>query len=316
MRSNDVFSAQTTRATVDTNDSATTIDTINAFNVIATAGRNCLSHTIVEIQIMNSTNPGSIEQLSYLSVAIDAAHVGGRILQDWIGRFSVREKSRANLVTEADEASQSAIVQTLKNHFPQHGFLGEEDLNDRNAATEALWIIDPLDGTSNYVHGFPYYAVSIALWLRDHIEVGVIYDPTRDETFAAGVGNGATLNDRQIRTSGESELKSAMAMASLPVATDPENPAVKRFLKALTKLQTVQRSGSAALNLAYVASGRIDCFWSSSLHPWDVAAGALLVAESGGSITKLDGSTIDIFVPDLLSASTALLNRELVTALR
>ena len=129
-----------------------------------------------------------------------------------------------------------------------------------------------------------------------------------------GKGKG-TLNGQPIRSSGECELKFAMGMASLPVATDPENPAVKRFLKALTKLQTVQRSGSAALNLAYVASGRIDCFWSSSLHPWDVAAGALLVAETGGTITKLDGSTFDVFVPDLLSASTALLGQKLVTAL-
>ncbi len=264
---------------------------------------------------MNSTDPGGIAQHAYLPAAIDAAHVGGRILQDWIGRFSVREKSRANLVTEADEASQSAIVQFLKNRFPQHGFLGEEGLNDRSAASEALWIIDPLDGTSNYVHGFPFYAVSIALWVGDRLEAGVIFDPTRNETFAAAYGNGATLNGQPIRTSGESELKSAMAMASLPVATNPENPAVKRFLSALTKLQTVQRSGSAALNLAYVAAGRVDCFWSSSLHPWDVAAGALLVTEAGGTITKLDGSTFDIFVPDLLSAATASLGRELVTAL-
>jgi len=265
---------------------------------------------------MNSTDQGSSARHTYLAAAIDAAHVGGRVLQDWIGRFSVREKSRANLVTEADEASQSAIVQTLKNRFPHHGFLGEENLNDRDAATESFWIIDPLDGTSNYVHGFPYYAVSIGLWVRDHIEVGVIFDPTRNETFAAAFGHGATLNGQPIRTSGEINLKSAMAMASLPVATDRENPAVSRFLNALTQLQTVQRSGSAALNLAYVASGRIDCFWSSSLHPWDVAAGALLVAESGGTITKLDGSTFDIFVPDLLSAATTLLGRELVTVLR
>lgn len=273
-------------------------------------------HTIVENLTMHSTDPESSAQHTYLSAAIDAAHVGGRILQDWIGRFSVREKSRANLVTEADEASQSAIVQILKNQFPEHGFLGEENLNDRSPGIESFWIIDPLDGTSNYVHGFPYYAVSIGLWVRDHIEVAVIYDPTRNETFAAAYGSGATLNGQPIRTSGECELKSAMGMASLPVATDLENPAVKRFLKSLTRLQTVQRSGSAALNLAYVASGRIDCFWSSSLHPWDVAAGALLVMETGGTITKLDGSTFDIFVPDLLSAATASLGRELVTALR
>lgn len=272
--------------------------------------------SIVEIQTMNSSDQSSSAQAAFLSTAIGAAHVGGRILQDWIGRFSVREKSRADLVTEADEASQTAIVQFLKNRYPLHGFLGEENLNDRDSTTDAFWIIDPLDGTSNYVHGFPYYAVSIALWLHDHIEVGVIFDPTRNETFAASFGNGATLNGQPIGTSGATELQSALGMASLPVATNPENPAVKRFLNALTKLQSVQRTGSAALNLAYVASGRIDCFWSSSLHPWDVAAGALLVAETGGIITKLDGSTFDIFVPDLLSAATATLGRELVTALR
>ncbi len=265
---------------------------------------------------MNTDAQRSAPHDHWLSAAIDAAQVGGRILQDWIGRFSVREKSRANLVTEADEASQSAIVQCLKNRFPEHGFLGEEGLNDRHAGTEAFWIIDPLDGTSNYVHGFPYYAVSIALCVRDRVEIGVIFDPTRNEIFAASHGHGATLNGQPISTSGEEQLQLAMAMASLPVATDPENPAVKRFLRALTKLQTVQRTGSAALNLAYVATGRIDCFWSSSLHPWDVAAGVLLVTESGGSVTKLDGSAFDIFVPDLLSASTAILGRELVTALR
>ena len=256
------------------------------------------------------------QQQQWLTAAIDAAHLGGRVLQDWIGRFSVREKSRANLVTEADEASQAAIVQSLKNRFPEHGFLGEESLNDRSTGTEAFWVIDPLDGTSNYVHGFPYYCVSIALSVRGRVEVGVIYDPTRDDTFAAVFGRGATLNGVIISTSGETNPGSAMAMASLPVATDPENPAVKRFLRALTQLQTVQRSGSAALNLAYVACGRIDAFWSSSLHPWDVAAGSLLVTEASGIITNLTGGEFDIFVPSLLAASTATLQQELLIALR
>ncbi len=258
----------------------------------------------------------TVEQQRWLSAAIDAAHIGGRVLQDWVGRFSVREKSRANLVTEADEASQAAIVQSLKNRFPEHGFLGEESLHERSAGTEALWIIDPLDGTSNYVHGFPFYCVSIALSVQERVEVGVIFDPTRNETFAAVLGGGATCNGLQMFTSGETNPKSAMAMASLPVATDPENFAVKRFLRALPHLQTVQRSGSAALNLAYVACGRIDAFWSSSLHPWDVAAGSLLVTEAGGTMTNLTGGKFDIFVPDLLAASTATLVQELVTALR
>lgn len=253
---------------------------------------------------------------AWLSAAIVAAKIGGSVLLDWRGRFSVREKSRANLVTEADEASQAAIVQSLKSQFPEHGFLGEESLNDRSSEAGAFWIIDPLDGTTNYVHGFPYYCVSIALCVDRQVVVGVIYDPTRDEVFSAVAGGGAEFNGERIGTSGEVDLKSAMAMASLPVATDPENPAVRRFLLALTQMQTVQRTGSAALNLAYVASGRIDAFWSSSLYAWDVAAGTLLVSEAGGSVTNLTGGAFDIFVPSLLAASTATLRQELVTAFR
>lgn len=254
-------------------------------------------------------------QDQWLAAAVEAAHTGGQILQEWIGRFSVREKSRSNLVTEADEASQAAIVSVLQRHFPHHGFLGEENLSLGGRDHECCWIIDPLDGTSNYVHGFPYYAVSIALSVQGKMEVGVIFDPTRNETFSAIADQGAWLNDRSIHTSGETQLPFAMGVASLPVATDPENPAVRRFLTALTKLQTVQRTGSAALNLASLAAGRIDAFWSSSLHPWDVAAGALLVKESGGIVTKLTGEPFDAFVPSLMAGSTAILHQELLNAL-
>jgi myo-inositol-1(or 4)-monophosphatase len=277
-------------------------------------------HPPIPLLVFDETMmPSEISQQDlqlWLSAAVEAAQTGGNILQEWIGKFSVREKSRSNLVTEADEASQSAIVKSLKKHCPTHGFLGEENLNDRTPGTEAFWIIDPLDGTTNYVHGFPYYCVSIALSIGGRIVVGVIYDPTRNETFSAVLGQGAFRNGQPIKTSGETEMKSAMAIASLPVATDPENPAVRRFLNALTKLQTVQRTGSAALNLAYVACGRIDAFWSSSLYAWDVAAGALLVSEAGGSVTTLAGDEFDVFVPSLLAASTATLRRELVTAFR
>jgi len=144
----------------------------------------------------------------------------------------------------------------------------------------------------------------------------VIYDPNRDEVFTAARTKGAFCNGLPIRTSGESNLKSAMAIASLPVATDPDNPAVKRFLTGLTQLQTVQRTGSAALNMAYIGCGRVDAFWSSSLHPWDVAAGALIVQEAGGSVTNLQGDTFDLFVPSVLAASTANLAQDLATALR
>ncbi|MCA9057823.1 MAG: inositol monophosphatase [Planctomycetaceae bacterium] len=249
------------------------------------------------------------------SVAIQAAQCGGQVLLDWVGRFSVREKSRANLVTDADEASQAAIVNFLNAEYPNHGFLGEENLHQHQDPETPLWVIDPLDGTSNYVHEFPYYAVSIALVRRGVVQVGVIYDPNRREIFSAERGGGAFLNDVPIQTSGETERERTMALASLPVCADPEHPAVRRFLKALPRLQTVQRTGSAALNLASVACGRADAFWSTSLHPWDVAAGVLLVQEAGGTVTNVAGETVDIFVPSLLAAASETLQKDLVNVL-
>ncbi|MCA9064110.1 MAG: inositol monophosphatase, partial [Planctomycetaceae bacterium] len=250
--------------------------------------------------------------VAWQQAAITAAHRGGDVLQQWVGRFSVREKSKANLVTEADEASQAAIVQSLSEEFPDHGFLGEEDLKQHSDTSAPLWIIDPLDGTSNYVHGFPYYAVSIAIAIEGTVLAGVIYDPNRRETFSAAAGLGATLNGQSIQTSGETDPRQTMALASLPVCADPGNPAVTRFLKALPQLQTVQRTGSAALNLASVACGRADAFWSTSLNAWDVAAGVLLVQEAGGSVTNVAGEPVDIFLPSLLAAASETLRKDLV----
>ena len=247
----------------------------------------------------------------YLKVACEAAELGGKILLDWRGRFSVREKSRANLVTEADEASQQAIYDHIHGSFPEHGFLGEEDLCENPHGSKYQWVIDPLDGTSNYVHGFPYYAVSIALQHRNKLLVGVIYDPNRGEMFTATAGRGAFLNAEPIHTSGETELSHAMAMASLPIAAPRDNPAIQQFLTGLQHLQTVQRSGSAALNLASVASGRVDVFWATSLKPWDVAAGVLLVQEAGGTVTNMTGEPVDIMISSLLAASSDTIRKDL-----
>lgn len=248
-----------------------------------------------------------------LQTAVAAAHEGGRILQDWVGRFSVSEKKKSDLVTEADHASQQRIFDLISQRFPSHGFLGEEGLNREPQNSGFRWVIDPLDGTSNYVHGFPYYAVSIAVEEDGQLVAGVIYDPTREETFAAIRGQGATLNGERITTSGETELSRVMGMASLPVGADPTDPAVTRFLEAMRHLQTVQRSGSAALNLACVASGRIDTFWSTSLKPWDVAAGILLVEEAGGTVTNLEGGTIDIMRSSHLAACTRTIAEKVVS---
>lgn len=241
--------------------------------------------------------------LDYLQAAEEAARLGGQVLRSWASRFSVREKSRANLVTEADTASQQAIHEFLRRRFPSHGFLGEEDLMEVRADSPFRWVIDPLDGTTNYVHGLPYYAVSIGLEHEGRLIAGAVYNPSHDEMFLAAAGHGATLNRQPLRCSDVATLEEALLIASLPVATDPEDPAVKRFLRVLGQAQTVQRTGSAAMNLAYLAAGRVDGFWSTSLKPWDMAAGVLLVQEAGGRITNVTGGPFQLEIPSLLASN-------------
>lgn len=243
--------------------------------------------------------------------AIDAARSGGEVLQHWASRFTVREKGPANLVTEADFAAQEAIVGTIRARYPGHGFLGEEGLNNPPRGEPFRWIIDPLDGTSNYVHRFPYYAVSIGVEHEGRIVAGVVYDPNRNEIFAARQGHGATLNGEPIRPSAVPDLAHAFVVASLPPGVDAGDPSVIRLLRVLPRAQSLQRTGSAALNLAYVASGRMDAFWSGSLQPWDVAAGSLIVTEAGGAISRMDGRPFDPMISDLLCANGPTLHGEL-----
>ncbi len=238
-----------------------------------------------------------------LAIATDAARQAGAILKDWAGRFTVSEKSPANLVTEADLASQDRIHELIHGQFRDHNFLGEEGLAETNSDSPWRWVIDPLDGTSNYVHGFPYYAVNIALEFGKELMVGVTFDPNRDELFTAIRGRGAIVNGRPIRPTKVTVLREAMVVASMPVGCRPEHRAVQQWLNVMPHVQTVQRTGSAALNLAYVAAGRMDAFWSSSLKPWDMAAGILLVQEAGGRVTQMHGQPVDIEVPDLLSSN-------------
>jgi myo-inositol-1(or 4)-monophosphatase len=251
----------------------------------------------------------------YRDVAVQAARAGGEVLQQWAKRFTVREKGPANLVTEADFASQETIVRIISSQFPDHGFLGEEELDRGSTGPPFRWIIDPLDGTANYVHGFPYFAVSIGLEYAGEVIVGVIYDPTRDEMFVAQKGRGASLNDQSIRPSAVDDLGKAFVVASLPSAVDAGHPSVERLLRVLPHAQTVQRTGSAALNLVYVACGRIDAFWSTSLKPWDVAAGSLIVVEAGGAITSTGGHPFDINVPDLLATNGSVVHKQLTDLL-
>jgi myo-inositol-1(or 4)-monophosphatase len=252
---------------------------------------------------------------SHIQTAVQAARAAGEVLREWAPKFSVREKGPANLVTEADFAAQDVIVRCIRARFPNHGFLAEEGLDESPREEPFRWIIDPLDGTSNYVHGFPYYAVSIGLEIAGAMVLGVILDPNRDEIFSATLGQGARLNGQPIRVSAVPDLTRSFVVASLPPGIGRDDPSVQRLLRILPHAQSVQRTGSAALNLAYVACGRIDAFWSSSLKPWDVAAGTLIVSEAGGTVSRMDGESLDIRVPDLLSTNGSAIHRELVQLL-
>ena len=251
----------------------------------------------------------------FVQTAEEAARRAGHVLRAWSSKFTVREKSRSNLVTEADEAAQAAIYEFIHSRYPGHGFCGEEGLSVERNDSPYRWVIDPLDGTTNYVHGFPYYCVSIGLECRGEMIVGAVFDPNHDEMFIAVRGEGATLNRRKLKCSSIDELGQSLLIASLPVATSGHDEAVRRFLTVLPIAQSVQRTGSAALNLANVAAGRVEGFWSTSLKPWDMAAGILLVEEAGGTISKIDGSKFRLEEPDLLATNGTAIHQQLLPIL-
>jgi myo-inositol-1(or 4)-monophosphatase len=230
----------------------------------------------------------------YLVICEQAARAGGQELLSWIGRFGVREKGPADLVTQADAAAQEVIRDIVLGAFPSHAFLGEEAAAEFDPATEHCWVVDPLDGTTNYVHQLPHYAVSVALVERGRPIVGVVLDPVRDECFSAVRGQGARLNNAPIRPSQVRDLAQALVAASFAAKVQPHSPEIDQFIAALLNCQAVRRTGSAALNLCYVAAGRFDAFWALSTKAWDVAAGILLVEEAGGVVSGLDGEPLDL----------------------
>ncbi len=252
----------------------------------------------------------------FATVCEIAAKAGAAVLQDWIGRFETRQKGPSDLVTEADLASQEAIRKLVLAAFPDHGFVGEEG-GAPGEEREHLyrWIVDPLDGTTNYVHGVPHYAVSVALEREGKLLAGCIYDPLMQESFTASAGEGAKLNGRPLRVSGCTQLREALVAASFPHQVDAALPTIREFAAVLPACQAIRRIGSAALNLAYVAAGRFDAYWATDLRAWDAAAGALLIQEAGGSLRARDGGPFDVWNPKLLAAATPELSDELARLL-
>jgi myo-inositol-1(or 4)-monophosphatase len=256
----------------------------------------------------------------YLLVCQQAARTGGAIIQDWVGRAKVWSKGPGDLVTQADWASQEAVRQTVLGAFPDHCLLGEEKLPEETPVDKGTspqrakyrWIVDPLDGTTNFVHGIPHYCVSLALERDGELLVGTVFDPVRDECFTAAAGHGAWLNGQPIRASGVSLLSEALAAVSFPASARRDSPDVLLMLEMIGRCQAIRRTGSSALNLSYMAAGRFDMYWSYSTNIWDIAAGVLLLREAGGLVTSPTGGGFCLEKAHFLAAANESLHSQLL----
>jgi myo-inositol-1(or 4)-monophosphatase len=247
----------------------------------------------------------------FLKVCEKSARAGAKELMSWRGRFKVREKGPADLVTEADLASQEAVRATILGEFPEHDFLAEEDTGPSVRKSAYRWIVDPLDGTTNYVHGVPQYAVSVALEHDGKVLAGTVYDPSIDECFTAARGEGAWLNGEPVTASATADLGHALVAVSFPVKVELGSRPLVDFENVVVRCRAVRRSGSAALNLCYVACGRYDAYFARETKAWDVAAGALLIAEAGGIMTAINGQPFSLERPTFIAAGSAGLHARL-----
>jgi myo-inositol-1(or 4)-monophosphatase len=258
------------------------------------------------------------ELTEYREAAAEAARRAAAVLEDWRRRFSVREKARFDLVTDADLASQQTIRAYLLGRFPGHDFLGEEGAGPRprpGPDAPPTWVVDPIDGTTNYVHDCPWYCVSIGLQVAGELVVGVVLDPSRPELFEAARGQGAWLNGRRLETSRAGRLEEALLSTGFPADLRGQERTLDWWRYFSLRTRSLRRTGSTALNLAYVAAGRFDGYWAFDNHAWDVAGGVVLVREAGGVVTNVDGSPFDPYTPDGL-ASNGPLHPVLLEALR
>ena len=254
-----------------------------------------------------------------LNFAIQTARDAGRVLAEKFGRaIQISNKGDIDLVTEADLASERLIVERVRSYHPRHAVLTEESgdvVALGGARSDYKWIVDPLDGTTNYAHGYPVFCVSIALEHEGRVVVGVVYDPVRDELFAAERGEGATLNGRRVRVSETDDLNRALLCTGFPYDVRDRGDFARHFRNFIMRAQSVRRDGAAALDLAYVAAGRFDAFYEEGLRPWDVAAGVLLVEEAGGRVTHYDGSPFRIYQPTI-AAGNGIVHEAMLEVLR
>jgi len=258
-----------------------------------------------------------------LNIAIKAARRAGSIINRAAldrTKLEIRAKRANDFVTQVDKSAESAVIDIIRQAYPDHDILGEESGalpgKGTTAKAEYRWIIDPLDGTTNFIHGFPQYCVSIALEHRGAIQHGVIYDPAKNELFTASKGRGAFLDDRRIRVSKCAQLKDALVGTGFPFK---EMSRVDIYFKQLREIMAtsagVRRAGAAALDLAYVAAGRMDAFWELGLSPWDMAAGALMIQEAGGLVGDLQGDSTWLESGDIAAATPKVFS-QLLNALK
>jgi len=256
----------------------------------------------------------------HLVVAIEAARAGAVELMSRRDSRTVQEKGPKDLVTDADLASQRAIRSRLLSAFGNYAFVGEEEgesdpppavlRGDSNAAP--CWVVDPLDGTINYVHRLHSFAVSIGLYAEGKMRLGVVYDPVSDELFTAIDGEGACCNGKSIGVSDCQRIGDSLLACSFRAGVQSEDPDVRRFLRVLERCRSLRRLGSCALNMCYVASGRLDAYWATHVHPWDSAAGTVIAREAGAELTAYDGSRFNDWKPQFCVSGSKTLQRSMV----
>lgn len=254
-----------------------------------------------------------------LYVAVRAARRAGNIIArsfDERDSVAVQEKENRDYVTEVDRKAEASIVREIQQHYPNHGIVAEEG-GITNPDANMQWYIDPLDGTTNFVHGYPHFSVSISVWRNGKPYLAVVHDPMRNETFEAQTGNGAFLNRRRLRVAARKQIDRAIFASGIPpYRMDEQLDAFQsRMDRCMRATASYRRGGSAALDLAYVAAGRLDAYWEGGLKPWDIAAGVLLVQEAGGLATDFEGRSVDLDKCDVL-ATNGHLQRDFIKLLK
>lgn len=238
-----------------------------------------------------------------MQVAQEAARKAGKLLYDNLrGDFKVSKKGPIDLVTEMDLAAEKLIVEEIGKSFPDDDVLAEER-GRRQGDERRRWIIDPLDGTTNYAHGYRFFCVSIAFELEGQVELGVVFDPVTDELYTARRGQGSQLNGAELEVSRTQELKDALLCTGFPYEEDLMNAGLEMFRRMLFQSRAVRRDGSAALDLCYVAAGRLDAFWEKGLRAWDVAAGQLIVSEAGGQVSAINDDSFSVYGRQILASN-------------